>query len=423
VACFIAGADDAIRSPGPQGYWQRAIASRPESTTKAYMLGGIAWFGIPFSFGTTLGLASRALQFSPKYPTYPYALSAAQQSAGLAAPAAAVALLGKGGAAAVLLVVFMAATSAMSAELIACSSILTYDLAGTYFRPLSSSQVVKWSHIIIAGLAIWMGIWGMILNKAGIDLGWLFYFQGTACSPAVVPIGLTVCWRRMSRVAALYGTLFGAVCGMLGWFIGCYKIYGAINTTNLAESYSAICGSLPGLLFSSLAVLVLTWLFPDTSTNWDDTQAISGSDAVKTNDNIARKSARLHGTPADAAAVDEEKKELDASVLPAVDAAGTEEEQDGASPLDHAVLQRTFKRAAYISLSLCFVLMILVPMPMFGQSYIFSSGFFTFWVAVAIIWVLVAGMICICLPVWESRHEIVMIVRGLTGLKRKEDIA
>jgi Na+/proline symporter len=31
-----------------QGYWQRAIASRPKSTTKAYMLGGLSWFAIPW---------------------------------------------------------------------------------------------------------------------------------------------------------------------------------------------------------------------------------------------------------------------------------------------------------------------------------------------------------------------------------------
>ena len=31
-----------------QGYWQRAIASRPETTTKAYMLGGLSWFSIPW---------------------------------------------------------------------------------------------------------------------------------------------------------------------------------------------------------------------------------------------------------------------------------------------------------------------------------------------------------------------------------------
>lgn len=30
------------------GYWQRAIASEPRSTTKAYMLGGLSWFSIPW---------------------------------------------------------------------------------------------------------------------------------------------------------------------------------------------------------------------------------------------------------------------------------------------------------------------------------------------------------------------------------------
>jgi Na+/proline symporter len=54
-----------------------------------------------------MGLASKALVTNPSFPTYPYALSAAQQSAGLVAPAAAVTLLGSGGAAAVLLVTFM----------------------------------------------------------------------------------------------------------------------------------------------------------------------------------------------------------------------------------------------------------------------------------------------------------------------------
>lgn len=51
-----------------------------------------------------MGLAARGLLRNPKFPTYPYALSAAQQSQGLVAPAAAVVLLGKGGAACVLLV-------------------------------------------------------------------------------------------------------------------------------------------------------------------------------------------------------------------------------------------------------------------------------------------------------------------------------
>ena len=79
----------------------------------------------------------------PKFPTFPNPLSPSQTSAGLAAPAAAAVVMGKGGAIAILLVVLyvvslqeygsatyettcfsMAVTSAVSAELIAVSSLL-----------------------------------------------------------------------------------------------------------------------------------------------------------------------------------------------------------------------------------------------------------------------------------------------------------
>lgn len=39
-----------------QAYWQRAIASRPETSIQAYILGAIAWYGIPFGFATAMGL-------------------------------------------------------------------------------------------------------------------------------------------------------------------------------------------------------------------------------------------------------------------------------------------------------------------------------------------------------------------------------
>jgi len=109
-----------------QAYWQRAIASRPSSCVKAYLLGGLAWFSIPFMFATTMGLSAVALTASGD-PAMKH-LSAADVSAGLPAPTAAAALLGKGGAAAMLVLLFLAVTSATSAELIAVSSILTYDV-------------------------------------------------------------------------------------------------------------------------------------------------------------------------------------------------------------------------------------------------------------------------------------------------------
>lgn len=75
-------------------------------------------------FSTTLGLAAVALRNDPAMKV----LSLADVSAGLPAPSAAAALMGKSGAAALLVVLFLAVTSATSAELIAVSSILTYDV-------------------------------------------------------------------------------------------------------------------------------------------------------------------------------------------------------------------------------------------------------------------------------------------------------
>ena len=69
-----------------QAYWQRAIASRPGTTVKAYLLGGLAWcvdslgirdatgrssyaaspsFAIPFTMATTMGIAAVAPRGDP----------------------------------------------------------------------------------------------------------------------------------------------------------------------------------------------------------------------------------------------------------------------------------------------------------------------------------------------------------------------
>lgn len=65
-------------------------------------------------------------------------LTAADVSAGLPAPAAAAALLHKSGAAAMLVLLFLAVTSATSAELIAVSSIMTYDVYKVSLISMSS---------------------------------------------------------------------------------------------------------------------------------------------------------------------------------------------------------------------------------------------------------------------------------------------
>ncbi|GBE87236.1 Urea active transporter [Sparassis crispa] len=388
-----------------QGYWQRAIASAPQSTTKAYMLGGLSWFAVPWAFASCLGLAARALLNNPKFPTYPNPLSAGQAGAGLAAPAAAAVVMGKGGAVAILLVVFMAVTSAVSAELIGVSSLFTYDLYRTYYRPrATSAEIVRVSHYFICVWAIWAGAWATILNAANINLGWLFYVQGVVLSPAVIPIALTVTWSKLSRAGVLCGSVIGAVLGMLAWMIGCWKIFGAINVSNLAEPYSAVCSGLTGLLFSGLITVFVSLAKP---ANYD----FAGTRAIRTYDDMEAEPVHDGTSPPG-----DEKKDADADVVDDVRVVRSGDPDGGKEVVSQAELKRAFRRAAWYSLALTLIVAIIVPLPMFFSHYVFSKPFYRFWVACTIIWVAMSGIFCIILPIWESRAEIAVILSGVSRM-------
>lgn len=110
------------------GYYNKAIAAHPVAALPGYIIGGLSWFAIPWLCATTMGLSALALEGNPAFPTYPNRMDPADVSAGLVLPYAAVGLLGKTGGLITLLMIFMAVTSATSAQLIAVSSIVTYDI-------------------------------------------------------------------------------------------------------------------------------------------------------------------------------------------------------------------------------------------------------------------------------------------------------
>jgi Na+/proline symporter len=364
------------------------------------MLGGLSWFAVPWAFGSCLGLSARALQSNPLFPTYPSPLSPQQTSAGLAAPAAAAVLMGKGGAVALLLVVFMAVTSAASAELIAVSSIVSYDIYRTYWHPqATSAEIVRVSHYTICAWAIWMGCWATILHQANIDLGWLYYVQGIVLSPAVIPIILTVWWSKLTRTGLLCGSIIGAILGMLAWMIGCWKINGAITITNLALPISAVCSGLTGFMFSGLITVFVSLLKPNNY-DFEGTRAIAMLENSENNDpdlNVARSA---------------EKREK----LPSDFEAGPTNSIAQEDPLCHDTLQRVFRRAAWYSSAMSVIVILIVPLTMFFTNYVFSERFYIFWVSCSIVWVFMSGTFSVILPLLESRKEMVAILKRLGGL-------
>lgn len=79
-------------------FHQKGIAADPASAIPGYVLGGLAWYAMPFTLATTMGIVVVALEDTPAFPTYPRRMNTQEIGAGLALPYAAQTIAGKGGA-------------------------------------------------------------------------------------------------------------------------------------------------------------------------------------------------------------------------------------------------------------------------------------------------------------------------------------
>merc|ERR1719359_107546 len=120
-----------------QSYWQSAVAAKPSSAVMGFLIGGMVWFAVPFCMATTNGLAGRALTTHPDIDGQfgAYYIDGGASSSGLTPARVLSHILGPAGAFILLLQLFMAITSTGSAEIIAVSSILTYDIYYEYINP------------------------------------------------------------------------------------------------------------------------------------------------------------------------------------------------------------------------------------------------------------------------------------------------
>ncbi|CAO3665471.1 unnamed protein product [Rhizopus stolonifer] len=346
-------------------YWQRAIAAHPQYAVKAYLIGGLSWFAIPFTLATTMGLAGRALQID----LTPFAVSQ-----GLVLPDAAVALLGPAGGFACLVLVFMAVTSASSAELIAVSSVLTYDVYRTYIRPeAKGKEVVRFSHICVISFGILMGVLAVLLNLTGINLGYLYTLMGVLICSAVVPLALTLLWSKQNKTSAIISPIFGLCVSISTWLAVTYTMYGTITVNSTSQNYPMMAGNVAALVSPLVIIIPMSLIWPD---NFD-------FDATR------------------------EIEQVDDSEGTAVITQQVSNEEELES------MRKSSRFAKISSVALSLALFILWPLPMFFSRYVFSRSFFTGWVVVSIIWVFVSFLAVGVYPVFEARWTLINIFREI----------
>lgn len=241
-------------------FWQKSMAADLKATVPGYMIGSVLIFCVPWALGTICGLGAHVLEEAGVIDP----ISATALDIGNVFPIVARALLGKGASVGIVLMLFMSVTSTVSAEMIAVSSIISFDIFRTYIRPNATDRLLIFvSHAGVVFFGLLSGAIAVGFYEGGIDLNWMSYFLGIAITPGVFPVILTILWKRQSRLAAIVSPILGLATG-LGVWLGTAQIYfGEISVKSTGAPLPNVWGNIATLMSSLLFSVIITLARPE----------------------------------------------------------------------------------------------------------------------------------------------------------------
>ena len=166
-------------------------------------------------------------------------------------------------------------TSAGSSELIAVSSLCTYDVYRTYINPdASGKKILQVSRFVILVFGCFMGLLAVILNKAGVSLGWMYLAMGVLIGSAVLPIAFMLLWRKANAVGAISGAITGCILGIITWLSVAKIEYGRVTLDTTGRNAPMLAGNLVSILIGGAVHAVCSFLWPQNY-DWSTTKQIT----------------------------------------------------------------------------------------------------------------------------------------------------
>ncbi len=337
-----------------QSYWQRAIAARPKGVTGGFILGGLAWFAIPFTLATTLGLAAIATGIP---------LTEDEVGLGLVAPTAAANLMGDIGAILILTIVFTAVTAAGSSQIVSVSSLITYDVFRTYVKPSSSGrELIRISRFAILVFGIGMGVLASLLFHSGFSLQYVYLMMGILIGSAVAPISFAILWKKTNKYAATSAAIVGLVCGVSSWLWSANFMFDEITVASTGKLLPLLIGNVVSITVG----LGITFIGSMIKSENFDFQIMKQKILV----------------------IDDKVR----SML--------------RRDTDEEFLQRSLNFCKKAGFSISIFLVIVWPASFYLTEFVFDEVSFHLWIWLAIVWAFGAAGIIIFLPLIEARQSI-----------------
>jgi SSS family transporter len=348
-----------------QSYWQSAIAAKPASAHKGYILGGLVWFTIPFALATSLGIYGVAFQLP---------ITAAEAGSGLVPPAVATHLFGKFGAAMMATMLFMAITSTGSAEGIAVSSLVAYDIYRTYINPQATGkQILMVSRVVILVFGLSMGGLSCILNQIeGINLGWVYNFMGIVIGSAVVPLWYCLTWDKASGPGAVIAAWTGQILAVILWIVVASADQGEVSIATLGTLNCQLAGCITSIVSSGLIHTIISFIAPQNY-DWKSMGEIQ--------------------------LLDDDKRGLPEML-----------------PMEFSDEFLT-KALNWVKLyGYGFTILIVIAWPILSvPAGVFTKDYWAFWVFISLMWGFIATAVIISLPLLESKDEILNVLFAMAG--------
>jgi urea-proton symporter len=365
-------------------YWQNAIAARPSGTYKGYLIGGIAWFCIPFTMATTLGLAARSMDLP---------ITRQEAGLGLVPPAVAVHILGEGGAFLILFQLFMAVTATACAEQISASAVFAYDIYKRYLNTKASGkQILFVSRVGVFLWSIFSGVLATILFELKIGLGWIYVAMGNFIGSAVFPVAFALTWKRCSGAGAIAGCWGGLGLSMLAWCLAAQtsKLGGGekkVNVDTLGDDLPSLAGNLVALFSSPIICVLVSLIAPQKDFEWDQLKKKTEEWLVE--DDI------------------DESERVTHSELIGMNHGKEDSEEE---------LNKVLFFSYWFGGGLSIVLIIVWPLLTLPEVN-FSKSYWNWWVAIGFLWAHGAAVVTMVYPLWEIRAELHAF---FTGAKPEE---
>ncbi|KAE8155149.1 Sodium:solute symporter family-domain-containing protein [Aspergillus avenaceus] len=382
-------------------YFIKAFSAAPSSVVPGYTIGGVAYFAIPWALGTIMSSVAVGLENTPLFPTYPRRMTSSEVTGGLVLPYAAITIAGKGGAAAILLITFMAVTSTLSAQVIAVSSILSFDIYREYFNKNASDRdIIRASHFGVIFFAAFSAGFSTMLHYVGIDLGWTLYMLGVVTCPGIFPMAFTILWRRQNTAAAILSPVLGMATGIGVWLGTAQHFYGSVSVAATGQILPCVYGTVASAFSPILYSVIITLLRPQNY-DWND---------------FKKEKLALEKLDSDLTTVHTHGKN------PRHDSNVEDGEHEGS--LDPKELKRWGRIAAFWSIATFLGHWVIWPLPMYGSKYVFGKAFFSAWVVVAIIWLWLTMLVAIFYPIVDGGiQQTLQVYRGLRSDGHRNKVA